>query len=230
MIRLSATLRTGRVPIVSMDHILGWLGIFIAAPTYALNSLSKLVAARLRGEGLTAVPASVWTWLLLSPLYVSIGFDLLGHAGPGWLRWPLGLLCIAALTFQVTPVIAGIVSRRKAGLPWWRFWTAAPSAAADSPGLDNPEDTLGPVVVPDAAALIELIRTARFSTTRLRPGYDEQDVDKFLDKLIAGLGEDGRLNATRVRDVKFSTTRLRPGYTEQEVDDFLDEVTAQAAG
>jgi DivIVA domain-containing protein len=220
--------------VVSMYHIEGWLGIFIAAPTYALNSLSKLVAARLRGEGLTAVPASVWTWLLLSPLYVSIGFDLLGHAGPGWLRWPLGLLCIAALTFQVTPVIAGIVSRRKAGLPWWRFWTAAPSAAADSPGpgypQGSPEASSGPVVVPDAAALIERIRTARFSTTRLQPGYDEQEVDKFLDKLVEDLGEGGLLDLAAVRDVTFSTTRLRPGYTEQEVDDFLDEVTARAAG
>jgi DivIVA domain-containing protein len=213
-----------------MYHVIGWMLIVVAAG-YALGSLSKLAAARLRGVRLTAVPASVWSWLFLSPVLFSGGSGLLGHDGPNWLRGPVGLLCVASLAFLVMP---GIVSRRKAGLPWWGFWTAVPAAAADSAGPGypegSPEASSGPVVVPDAAALNERIRTARFSTTRLQPGYDEQEVDKFLDKLVADLGKGARLDRAAVRDVTFSTTRLRPGYTEQEVDDFLDEVTAQAAG
>lgn len=214
-----------------MYHVVGWLGIFVAVPTYLLGSLSKLVAARLRRERITAAPPTVWVWLLLSPLYLSLSLALLGHPGPGWLRWPLGMLSLTALAFLVIP---GIVSRRKVGLPWWWFWTTAKSSAVGSADPGNPEsspeDDPGPVVVPDAPALIDRIRTVRFNTTILQPGYDEREVDKFLDKLTADLGEFGRLDPAEVRDVTFSTTRLRPGYTEQDVDDFLDEVTAQAAG
>jgi DivIVA domain-containing protein len=209
-----------------MYHIEGWIFIVVAAG-YALGSLSKLVAARLRGVRLTAAPASVWSSLFLSPVLFIAGSGLLGHDGPNWLRGFVVALAVVALELMVVP---GIVSRRKAGLPWWRFWASVTTPADGSAGLGNPEGALGPVVVPDPAALIERIRTARFSTTWLQPSYDEQEVDKFLDKLVADLGEGGRLDLTAVRDVTFSTTRLRPGYTEQEVDDFLDEVTARAAG
>ena len=219
--------------IVSIYHLAGWLGICVVTPAYALGSLGKLVAARLRGERLAAVPASVWSWLLMSLLYLDVGFIVLGHPGPGWLRWLVLPLCAAITALLVIP---GIVSRRKAGLAWWRFWTtvpsstAAPSSVGGWAGPDIPEGGYGPVVVPDAEALIELIRAARFSTTRLQPGYDEEEVDKFLDKLIADLGDGGRLDTAEVRDMKFSTTRLRPGYSEQAVDDFLDEVTSRAIG
>jgi DivIVA domain-containing protein len=214
-----------------MDHIIGWVGIFVVVPTYLLGPLSMLVAARLRRERVTAAPATMWVWLLLSPLYIDTSSALLGHPGPGWLHWPLLVLSFMALAFAVVP---GLVSRRKAGLPWWWFWTTTKSSAVGSADPGNPEgsqeDDPGPVIVPDGAALIDRIRTVRFSTTILQPGYDEREVDKFLDKLAADLGEFGRLDPAEVRDVTFSTTRLRPGYCEQEVDDFLDEVTAQAAG
>jgi DivIVA domain-containing protein len=209
-----------------MYHIEGWILIVVAAG-YALGSLSKLVAARLRGVRLTAVSAWTWAWLLLIPVYFSLGLDLLGHPGPRWLGGFVVALAVVALELMVVP---GIVSRRKAGLPWWRFWASVTTPADGSAGLGNPEGALGPVVAPDPAALIERIRTARFSKSWLQPGYDEQEVDKFLDKLVADLGNGGRLDPAGVRDVKFSTTRLRPGYTEQEVDDFLDEVTARAVG
>ncbi len=65
-----------------------------------------------------------------------------------------------------------------------------------------------------------------FSTTRMRPGYDEKEVDTFLDAVrdtFAG-ERNPPLNPADVRDKQFSTTRLRPGYDEEEVDAFLDEV------
>jgi DivIVA domain-containing protein len=207
---------------VSMYHIVGWLMVVTAA-AWALGSLSQLVAARLRGVRFTAVPASVWSGLLLGPCLASVGSGLLGHDGPRWLRWPALLLCIAALAVQVIP---RVVSRTTAGLPWWRFWTVASSSVVGSASLGSP----GPMVGQDTAALIERIRTARFATTRLGPGYDEKEVDNFLDKLIADLGDIGQLDQAEVRAVKFSQTRLRPGYTQHDVDDFLDEVIAWAAG
>jgi DivIVA domain-containing protein len=227
MIWLSATPWVGRVLIVSMEHIAGWLE-FVWLGVYALPSLGQLVAARLGGKRFTAVQSSVWFRLLLSPVLVWVGLILLGHDGPRWLGWPMLALCAPALALRDT--IPWMVSRKKAGLPWWRFWNAAPSADAGSANPDSPAGNLGPVDVPDAAALIERIRAATFSTTRLRPGYDEEEVDKFLDKLIADLGESGRLDQAEVDRIQFSTTRLRPGYDEKEVDDFLDEVIAQAAG
>jgi DivIVA domain-containing protein len=87
----------------------------------------------------------------------------------------------------------------------------------------------GPAIPLDArtTALIERIKTVRFSTTRLSPGYDEEEVDVFLDKLVAALSRDGQIDRSELRDVRFSRTRLRPGYVFTDVDAFLEEV-AQA--
>jgi len=63
----------------------------------------------------------------------------------------------------------------------------------------------------DSPELIERIRTVKFSTVRLVPGYDEREVDAFLDKLIETLGTGGRLDPAEVRDARFATTRFRPG-------------------
>jgi DivIVA domain-containing protein len=205
-----------------MIHYVGWMCIGFLTTTFALPALSSLVLPRPRGERHPPVRASVWAKLLLSPVWFIIGAELIGHPGPGWLRWLLLPLAAAATAFLCAP---GIMSRRKAGLPWWRFWTDGPSSAT----LGSPEDSPETVAVPDAETLIHRISNAQFSTTRLRPGYDEEEVDKFLDKLIADLSDCGRLDPARVRDVKFTQTRLRPGYTEEDVDAFLDEVTAQAA-
>lgn len=65
-----------------------------------------------------------------------------------------------------------------------------------------------------------------FSTTRLQPGYDEEEVDDFLDAVRdTFLGRrNPPVTAHDVKKVQFSTTRLRPGYNEDEVDAFLDEI------
>jgi DivIVA domain-containing protein len=77
---------------------------------------------------------------------------------------------------------------------------------------------------PDSAELIQRIRGARFSTTRLAAGYDERQVDAFLDDLAGTLSVGGQLDATMLRNARFATTRLRPGYAQQDVDTFLREI------
>ncbi|OOC55824.1 MULTISPECIES: DivIVA domain-containing protein [Nocardiopsis] len=81
------------------------------------------------------------------------------------------------------------------------------------------------------------IREKKFHTVRLRPGYNEEDVDELLDRIEATLIalEGGPrtgplITADEVRNARFRTTRLSPGYHEDEVDDFLDTVVADLAG
>jgi DivIVA domain-containing protein len=77
-------------------------------------------------------------------------------------------------------------------------------------------------------ALIDRIKNVRFSTTRLASGYEEREVDDFLDQLVATISSGGRLDAAAVSEARFHTTRLRPGYTKQDVDAFLDELIRDA--
>jgi DivIVA domain-containing protein len=90
------------------------------------------------------------------------------------------------------------------------------------------------------------VRKKQFGTTRLRPGYDPEEVDAFLDEIAAALdrlaAERARLSGTRggpspqapgsltsadVERKQFSTTRMRPGYEQKDVDDFLDLAAAE---
>ncbi|CAL9511570.1 Cell cycle protein GpsB [Nocardiopsis dassonvillei] len=81
------------------------------------------------------------------------------------------------------------------------------------------------------------IRNKKFHTVRLRPGYNEEDVDALLDRiemtlvaLEGGPRKGPLITAEEVRNSRFRTTRLSPGYREDEVDDFLDVVVADLAG
>ena len=72
-----------------------------------------------------------------------------------------------------------------------------------------------------AQAAIGRIKDAKFRTTRWG-GYDEREVDDFLDELISGLerGESpGRGTAPA-----FNGARLRPGYRKADVDALLGEL------
>jgi DivIVA domain-containing protein len=82
------------------------------------------------------------------------------------------------------------------------------------------------------AALAQWVEQKQFSTTRLRPGYDEREVDLFLDEIRdTFLGtRNPPLTPREVEKARFSTTRLRPGYDEEEVDIFLDEVRSALSG
>jgi DivIVA domain-containing protein len=84
----------------------------------------------------------------------------------------------------------------------------------------------GPAIALDVrtSGLIGRIKKARFSTTRLSAGYDEEEVDIFLDKLIAVFSEGGQPDQGELRSARFTATRLRPGYVTQDVDSFLHEI------
>jgi DivIVA domain-containing protein len=133
--------------------------------------------------------------------------------------WIPRILAAAGLALVIVP---WILSRRRAS-------RLGPSSV-DTPLLSSahrPGPGLCPAIAPDArtAGLIEQIENVKFSTTRVAPGYDEEEVDAFLDKLVAALSGDGQLDRSELRDVRFSTTRLRPGYAMPDVDTFLGKVT-----
>lgn len=72
--------------------------------------------------------------------------------------------------------------------------------------------------------LVDQIKTSRFGTTHRR-GYDEEEVDKFLDRIMDSLnrGERGTLRQL-AGEAQFTTTRLRPGYLMADVDSLLASV------
>jgi DivIVA domain-containing protein len=78
----------------------------------------------------------------------------------------------------------------------------------------------------EADRLVGLVRNVQFRTTRLTPGYDEQEVDDFLDTTITALRE-GSARASVVKKSVFATTRMRPGYRQAEVDAFLDRLASE---
>jgi DivIVA domain-containing protein len=77
--------------------------------------------------------------------------------------------------------------------------------------------------------LIERIRNAQFRTTRLSPGYDEEEVDHLLDRLVAILRESDLPDPEELRNVQFTTRRLRPSYAMEDVDSLLHEIAEAAA-
>jgi DivIVA domain-containing protein len=96
-------------------------------------------------------------------------------------------------------------------------------------GQQPPESASDPEI--DGAVLAEWVETRNFPTTRLRPGYDMDEVDAFLGAIrdaFLGVGEPS-LTPDEIRKKQFSTTRLRPGYDEEEVDAFLDEAESRLA-
>jgi DivIVA domain-containing protein len=201
------------------DDLAGWVSIFLGAliVTYVT---SKLTRARRSGTRLYA--PSLWAWwsgCFISAALTVEGALLLRDGGirPAWIAVFVVIANIVAL------LVPGIVFRVKAGLPWTL------SRSTDT-ATDGGASTLGPAIELDTGTteLIRRIKAAQFSTTRLSPGYDEEEVDIFLDNLIAVLGEGGRLDQSKLRDVRFATTRLRPGYVIQDVHSFLDEVARQS--
>jgi DivIVA domain-containing protein len=75
------------------------------------------------------------------------------------------------------------------------------------------------------------VKEVTFTTTRLGPGYDQEEVDRFLDEIIDTFTgfRHPPLTPAEIRNKQFTTTRLRAGYDEREVDTFLDEVELKLA-
>lgn len=75
----------------------------------------------------------------------------------------------------------------------------------------------------DYAAQVERVA---FRSGRLGMGYDEDEVDAFLDRAVATLRgtADTTLTSDGVREARFTTVMLRPGYAIGEVDEFLADL------
>ena len=78
----------------------------------------------------------------------------------------------------------------------------------------------------DRGTLADELRRARFRTTRMRPGYDEREVDDFLDVLVSRLRSEEPAPAlvAAVDGTRFATTSFRRGYDMVDVDDTLRHV------
>lgn len=64
-----------------------------------------------------------------------------------------------------------------------------------------------------------------------RRGYNEDQVDEYLDRIQAALAGTDNLTAQEVREVVFDAAPLiRRGYHEDQVDNFLDLVVAELDG
>jgi DivIVA domain-containing protein len=81
-----------------------------------------------------------------------------------------------------------------------------------------------------ARELVGRIKSAKFRTTR-RGGYDEEEVDKYLDRIMDGLSQGERGTPRQLAgEPRFTTTRLRPGYVIADVDSLLASVEQAIAG
>ena len=106
---------------------------------------------------------------------------------------------------------------------------AAPAAVRVG-GAQRPSEPAQDSAV-DGAIVAQRAEARRFSTTRLRPGYDVEEVDAFLSAIRETFLEIRKPSLTpdEIRKKQFSTTRLRPGYDQEEVDAFLDEAELRLA-
>ena len=76
--------------------------------------------------------------------------------------------------------------------------------------------------------MIRQIKAPGFHTAWWGRGYDEREVDDFLDGIAEILRKEGRLDAALLHDAAFTITWLRPGYVITEVDDLLSDLANYA--
>lgn len=69
----------------------------------------------------------------------------------------------------------------------------------------------------------EYVMNVTFEVTHFREGYDQIEVDDFLDRVIARM-EKGQAISDLLDAVDFEPTRFREGYEQEEVDDLLAQL------
>ncbi|MET8332522.1 DivIVA domain-containing protein [Streptosporangium canum] len=96
-----------------------------------------------------------------------------------------------------------------------------PPAAEEYEEYAASEETLA--VFEEHAARVE---RAAFRAGRLGMGYNEDQVDAFLDRVVATLRgtTDQPVTPGDVRTARFATVILKPGYAVSEVDEFLTDL------
>jgi DivIVA domain-containing protein len=108
-------------------------------------------------------------------------------------------------------------------------WAAADAILA-GPGQQPSEPAQDSEI--DGTGLAKWVEATKFSTVRLRRGYDVDQVDAFLDAIrntFFGIREPP-LTPDEIRNKQFSISLLRPGYHQEEIDAFLDEAELKLAG
>ena len=72
-----------------------------------------------------------------------------------------------------------------------------------------------------------------FTPVRLREGYNMEQVDDFVDRVMAtvnGRPVERPVTPREIRKVQFTPVRLTEGYDVEEVDNFLDEAESWLSG
>jgi DivIVA domain-containing protein len=73
----------------------------------------------------------------------------------------------------------------------------------------------------ERAALIARIKNVQFKPTRFHRGYDEREVDDFLDAVIASLAASAvAFTPAQIREKEFRQVALKGGYEIEQVDEF----------
>lgn len=129
----------------------------------------------------------------------------------------------------------GEKARRASNRPSWplRLWhllfppmPAPPTASLSVPAAEIRRTSLAHLQAED-------VRRVRFNNARFRAGYNQDEVDEFLDRVESYLRSGrtspaaGSLTPEAVIDQRFSATKFRPGYDQDEVDDFLDRIITE---
>ncbi|WP_326636819.1 DivIVA domain-containing protein [Streptosporangium sp. NBC_01755] len=101
--------------------------------------------------------------------------------------------------------------------------TRYPGAVDREPVAGGSPEPLGADEAEEHAARVERVA---FRPGRLGMGYNEDQVDAFLNRVAATLRGtiDRPLTPDDVRGVRFATVMLRPGYAVSEVDGFLADL------
>ncbi|KFI91666.1 hypothetical protein BISA_0953 [Bifidobacterium saguini DSM 23967] len=68
------------------------------------------------------------------------------------------------------------------------------------------------------------IETKTFQTVRFKEGYDVDEVDVFLDQVVARAKAGNPMTPAEIAAQTFQTVRFKEGYDTGEVDEFLTEL------
>ncbi|GBE64150.1 hypothetical protein MFM001_06120 [Mycobacterium sp. MFM001] len=106
-----------------------------------------------------------------------------------------------------------------------------PGWAYEAPPLEQMRDQPASSVAPHAGLTAEDVRNVAFNKPPIgKRGYNEDDVDAFLDRVEQALRNPsaGILTPADVRSVVFNKPPIgKRGYNEDEVDAFLDRIEEQ---
>ncbi|MEO3814178.1 DivIVA domain-containing protein [Sphaerisporangium sp. B11E5] len=94
------------------------------------------------------------------------------------------------------------------------------------PGLGETENVADAMTAAWLESQAVRVERVSFRPGRLGSGYNEDEVDGFLDRVVATLRgtTDRPLTADEIREATFSTVMFKPGYAVAQVDAFLTEI------